>query len=451
MKNLFKDKKWWLDTLKFVGIGIVINAFCFFVCAFTGHCANLQNAYPYYINETYSASGTYNGVSVVTDNINDLYDTYFANYQDFIIQDFITRASLSSSDKFIVTVSEVQYWTSVIEVDFYFYVNPVATSSITDSTIFSQTATSINATRYKYRYQYRPSQNDVVYYSSYGSPVTSEFYIMGSANFQSGRENWGNHFQILQYPLFMVGFDNGFYSANNLPVIAYSGVSIGDFTELPELDSLLDNITNTWEPPSTTTGHALPSTPQENTNNTPFQDRLQMFQYLADTITQNFGNLGYNLQNFFNKIQQKLTDVANSISQNIYNGFKTLMDNIRDFFGSKLDKIIELLSQFTNNATTDFNENWDNSQVKQDFDSISQSVETSFTVWSDTSEPNEFKIPLHVENVAILHCNQVQYIDLGLFSPVLPYIRTIMWALMVYSLVYTIIDSLASYINGGDE
>ena len=463
MKTLFKDKKWWKDTLKFIGIGIVINVFCFFVCAFTGHCANIDDLqFPYYINETYGANGNYGNNVIDTDNVNDIYDTYFRQFEDTYLSSLYTYGEISTDDVILCRVSEISNnlgnSSPRLACTLIVYVNPVCNTNILNNSSFVNTSVSISCEKaFRYQLNFFPNNNSFTHsgngflsssglnYNFFGTP---SIYHLNYTK-PSTQQHWEGY-QIYNYPLIMKG-TNIFYSANNIPIIAFTGVSIGDFTNLPNLDSLLDNITNTWEPPSTTTGHALPSTPQENTNNTPFQDRLQMFQYLADTITQNFGNLGYNLQNFFNKIQQKLTDVANSISQNIYNGFKTLMDNVKDFFGPKLDKIIDLLSQFTNNATTDFNENWDNSQVKQDFDSISQSVETSFTVWSNTSEPNEFKIPLHVENVAILHCNQVQYIDLGLFSPVLPYIRTIMWALMVYSLVYTIIDSLASYISGGDE
>ena len=379
MKELLKDKKWLKETLIIIGIGIVINVCCFFVCSLTGHCANLQNSYPYYINETYSANGTYNGVSIVTDDVNALYNNYFSAYQDFIIQDFITRANISSSDKFIVTVSEVQYWSSVIEVDFNFFVNPTSDTVINENTIFSQTATTIHATRYKYRYQYRHSYNDVVYYSSYGSPVTSDYSIMGSASFQSGRSNWGDFAQILNYPLFMVGFDNGFFNSSNKPIIAYTGVSIGDFVNLPDLDSLLNNISNSWEPPSSVTGHALPSSPTENPNNNDFQNRLQMFQYLGDIITQNFGNLGYNLAKWFNGLQQKLTDGFNSVSQNIWNGFKTLMDNIKDYFGPKLDKIIEVLESIRDKAGY-LSEDFDAEEVADYYEETCSLFELSSTM-----------------------------------------------------------------------
>ena len=442
-----ENKKFLKEVIIILVFGAVIHIALFFLCSITGHCANLQNAYPYYINETYSASGTYNGVSIVTDDINALYNNYFSAYQDFIIEDFMTRANISSSDKFIVTVSEVQYWTSVIEIDLYFYVNPTTDTVINENTIFSQTATTIHATRYKYRYQYRPSYNDVVYYSSYGSPVTSDYAIMGPASFQSGRSNWGDFAQILNYPLFMVGFDNGFFNSSNKPVIAYTGVSIGDFAELPDLDELLNNISNTWEPPSTITGHALPNTPTEQPNNSDFQNRLQMFQYLADTITQNFGNLGYNLKKWFDNLQQKLTDVANSISQNIYNGFKTLMDNIKDFFGPKIDSIIEAISWFFEPLSAEeLADTLNNGAFTSDFLGLSTSAVSFGQGLTAGSEPNSCSFTLDFTNA---------YYNFGVctFSLdwILPFrsgIRLILGCFCVYSLLISIFTSINTYIGG---
>ena len=423
MKNLFKDKKWWKDTFIFLCIGIVINVFCFFVCSFTGHCENSIKRLPY--------DYTWNTTSLSESDINNM----------------LTNASAYID---ISNPNVVIFWGEISDSSWlYNYV-----VAVVDSVTLPQNSTfeSVNLASDSVIFHFSESyigQTDLSSYWADGNqlyaPTQTIFFGSSATIVHPVDFPYSETYRFM--PLWgTVTLNNQIYIGTH-----FSDIDVGEFIDLPSIDNILDNIQNTWEPPSTTTGHALPTTPQENTNNTPFQDRLQMFQYLADTITQNFGNFGYNLQNFFNKIQQKLTDVANSISQNIYNGFKTLLDNVKDFFGPKLDKIIDLLSQLQNNATSDFEENWEDSQVKQDFDSISQSVETSFTVWSNTYEPNEFKIPLHVENVTILHCNQVQYIDLGLFSPVLPYIRTIMWALMVYSLVYTIIDSLANYITGGDE
>lgn len=441
-----KNKAFIKEVIVILVLGLLINAFCFFVCSITGHCANLQNAYPYYINETYTASGTYGNVSIVTDDVNSLYNSYFKENEDFIISDIYTRANLSSSDKIIVTVSEVQPWTSSVDITFNIFVNPTCNTSITESTIFSQTPIQLSCTRYRYSYEYSGSNGTVRYYGSIGSS-TSNFNILGSANFFAGRENWGNYVQILNYPLFMVGYDSGFLSSNNLPVIAYSGVSIGEFAELPSLDELLNNISNTWEPPSTITGHALPNTPTEQPNNSDFQNRLQMFQYLADTITQNFGNLGYNLKKWFDNIQQKLTDVANSISQNIYNGFKTLMDNIKDFFGPKIDAIIDKINWlFEPFSSEELADNLDNGSFSSDILGLTSSVTTFGESLTSGTEPNSCTFTLDFRN-SYYNFGVCEF-SLDWILPMRPGIRLVIGCLCVYSLIVSIFTSINTYIGG---
>ena len=245
--------------------------------------------------------------------------------------------------------------------------------------------------------------------------------------------------------IFNVSVPKDFLTNTEYVLVYNEAINIGDYTDLPPLDEILNNLTDTYTPDYS------PVYPNIDNNKTDLENEKSFFDTLSQGITQNFNNLGSNLQKFFNKIQQKLTDVSNSISTNIHNGFATLMQNIKDFFGPKLDKIIDLLTKLVNDDEEDVKEVWESTQIYQDFDSISQFTSSGFAVWQDTSEPTTYKIPFHVEQIPLLHCDTVQYIDLGLFSPVLPYIRSVMWALMVYSVFYTVVDSLANYINGGDE
>lgn len=167
-----------------------------------------------------------------------------------------------------------------------------------------------------------------------------------------------------------------FYQNNDVCLIGPS-LNIGEFTDLPSLDNILNNISNTWEPPSTTTGHALPSAPTENPNNNDFQNRLQMFDYLKNSINSIVGNLGYNLKNWFDNLSGKMIEGFNSVSQNVWNGFSTLMNNIKDFFGPKIDAIIEKFEYITeepdSEEITDFIET---TSIYSDISSINTSVTT---------------------------------------------------------------------------
>lgn len=144
----------------------------------------------------------------------------------------------------------------------------------------------------------------------------------------------------------MMGSDV-YYTSNNIPVIAYTGVSIGDFTELPPIDDILNNITENFTP---------------HTNNTPptYDSNLSDGENISNSITghstnmnNSINNLGENIKNFFNKLYEKLTNVGNAISTNIHNGFSTLMQNIKDFFGPKLDSINDKLGQLLDHISQD--------------------------------------------------------------------------------------------------
>lgn len=225
------------------------------------------------------------------------------------------------------------------------------------------------------------------------------------------------------------------------------GISVGDFTELPGLDEILNNIQNTWEPPSTITGHALPSQPTENPNNNDFQNRLQMFDYLKDSINAIIGNLGYNIKNWLDNLIGKIVDGFNSVSQNIYNGFKTLMDNIKDFFGAKIDAIIDKFNYITEPLSTqELTDNLNNANFSSDFLGLTTTVSSFASAFTSGTEPSTCSFTLDFSN---------SYYDFGVceFSldwilPFRPGIRLIIGCLCVYSLIVSIFTSLNTYIGG---
>lgn len=225
-------------------------------------------------------------------------------------------------------------------------------------------------------------------------------------------------------------------------------VNPGEFTDLPGLDEILNNIQNTWQPPSNITGHALPSQPSENPNNNDFQNRLQMFDYLKDTLTALIGNLGYNLANWFNALIGKLVEGFNSVSQNIYNGFKTLMDNIKDFFGPKIDAIIDKFNYITEPFNSqELADNLNNGAFSSDFLGLITTVSTFANTFTSATEPQSCSFTLDLRNNG--------YFSFGLltfsFDWILPFrstIRLILGCLCVYSLIVSIFTSINTYIGG---
>lgn len=409
-----KDKKFLKEVITILIIGAIINGFCFFICSITGHCANETNEYfPMTQNDkNFPMTEVFNYVSADFQHNENLDDYYcFMNcwndlsgrWHGYIIfTDFDVMAELNSS-----------------------------------GTSFNmQNATTSGHTMYAYEYQCGTTYS----WKNVWSRGTNT--IQG-LNFESSLYN--SHVSYLS------NYQVDFYVYDYACLLSPdSSISVGDFSDLPNIDEILNNIQNNWEPPSTVTGHALPSTPQENSNNTDFQNRLQMFQYLADTITQNFGNLGYNLAKWFDGLQSKLTQGFNSVSQNIYNGFKTLMDNIKDFFGAKLDFIIEKIAYITEEPDPEeIQDYFESTSAYTDISSIQTSANSFVTSFTGVSEPNDYVITFHVEDISILNQSQPFLLHLNILNPVKTYIRGFLWVVVSYGIFISILDSLPNYINGG--
>lgn len=216
---------------------------------------------------------------------------------------------------------------------------------------------------------------------------------------------------------------------------------IGDFSELPPLDELLNNILNNNTP-------VTPGTPSSvDQNKTDLQNFADFFNNLQNSISSNINSLGANIKSWFDNLQKKLTDVANSISKNIYNGFATLMQNIKDFFGPKLDAIIEKLEYIQEPfSSEELADNLNNADFSSDFLGLITTVSTFSTALTSGTEPNSCSFTLDFTN---------SYYNFGVceFSLdwILPFrslIRLIVGCLAIYSLIISILTSLNTYIGG---
>lgn len=193
------------------------------------------------------------------------------------------------------------------------------------------------------------------------------------------------------------------------------------------------------------------------------QSIADILQYLASYLSQNItgaiNNLGDNIQALGQYIGDLLQYIARSIITNIQYGIQNLFENLQSLFApllNSINEIIDSINQKLDYISQPYDANavsmaFENTSVKNDIDSISQFCSTAFGLFDGISEPSDFKIPLHLENIAILNISQVQYIDLGCINSVKTAIRAIMWCLTTFSLLYTIIDAIPSYISGGDE
>lgn len=164
------------------------------------------------------------------------------------------------------------------------------------------------------------------------------------------------------------------------------------------------------------------------------------FNLLKDNLAGFFEYIGETIQYYGNVILETL----NNFIQNFYDNMANLVQPIFD----KINYIAEPLDQdiiFDNIGTTSLVTNITTIQTAL------TSFQASFT---GVSEPTSYTIPIHLENLpSNWFGNQsTQYIDLGVINgTVKDGLRLFVWAMVTYSLVVTIFDSISNYINGGGD
>lgn len=92
-----------------------------------------------------------------------------------------------------------------------------------------------------------------------------------------------------------------------------------------------------------------------------------------------------------------------------------------------------------------------NSSAYGDITSITGAFSSFKSVFDNTNEPQTYTIPIHLENITILHQTSPQYIDLSVILPVRNLIRTFCWVVITFSLFVTVVDAIPNYLKGGDE
>ena len=420
-----ENKSFLKECLLILFVGIIVNASCFFLCSITGHCENEFYPVSTGVNaplgafteqeilemcNNYSAfPSNYYYVIRVTASPNNFYPLN-ARYDVIVFDRSLYNPDHLATFPISIEVSNNGYFT--------FHLNSLYNNDLYNVKMYYMQSYAGNTSDLQLR------QGAINNLSAY-SPLVDEHTTY----------------------YFNVSIPKD-YVTNTEYVLKYNeSINIGDFTDLPGLDDILNNISNTWQPPSSLTGHALPSSPTENPNNTPFEEKKQFFDYIADTITQNFGNMGYNLSTWFNGLQQKLTEGFNSVSLNIWNGFKTLMDNIKDFFGSKLDFIIDKFDYITKPFdSSELANDLNNSTFASSVLGLIVSIQGFSETFLSGSEPNTCTFTLDFTNA--FYNFGVCTFSLDWLLPIRPIIRLFLGGLCLYSLAVSIFTSLNTYIGG---
>lgn len=439
-----ENKSFLKDILIILIIGIIVNAFCFLIVTIHSKAASDSFNLPFIVpteNDTYNES-----------EVNNCLDAIRQAYPDDDL-----------SGNYIVFKGAETYWwdysTNIPCLTYSFYFIPENTNSSNWGQTGSQiTPTFDNFTLFSNDYIDWMLPSGTRIYSCtyrnigtlYNGVAVNKSSSTGYRRFFSGEvvhiENAKFDFYYYQnYPVYSTTalFTNDNFNNQGafLSVPGSGNLSPGDFTDLPDIDDLLNDITNNYTP------HTNNPPPTYDSSLSDAQNITNAITGHANNINGAINNLGNNIKNWFDNLQDRLTQGFNSVSQNVWNGFKTLMENIKDFFGVKIDFIIEKLEYFTEPLSLEeLTENLNNGAFSSDLLGVFVSVESFKNSFTSGTEPISCSFTLDFSNA---------YYDFGVcnFSldwllPFRPIIRLFLGGLCVYSLIVSIFTSLNTYIGG---
>ena len=420
------NKKFLKEVLIILVIGLVVNGLLFFFCAITGHCEN------------------------VSDTILPYNCANFANTQtclsqgdiDFIINELITRQPQNSNYMPDFDGTDVILWiddanSSWIWVNFIYKPTLVYPLTPSDSFDFSSNYITLSS--------YSNYVGTFVYNSLNGNVGGVTFTYGGNVNFCGSSSSRTSDFGIYlpRYPFYYNG--QPIISDNNKEVFIsrFGNISVGDFIDLPELDSLLNNISNNWSDSSD------PILPSVDSSLSVSENLRNMLSTLQSALVNSQNNIGNSLKQYMNNIQQKLTDVANAILGGIYNGFKTINDNFKDFFGAKLDYIIDKIGYIV--QPLDSSTVLSGLQAQDfysDFNDL-KNYESSISSLLDISEPTDFSLVLHlgqIDDDFISICGD-QEIDISFLHNSIMF-RSFCWVVVCSGLTFIVASGIPSMLRG---
>lgn len=183
-----------------------------------------------------------------------------------------------------------------------------------------------------------------------------------------------------------------------------------------------------------------------------------LLESLIDVVTSLISWLGSNISGEFTNLLSNLHNLFDFLVQGIENGFNKVISAIQDLatdlynnFVSLFEPITQQLSYITASIDTDLIQGEvESTSIMSDYSEVVSIKDSFVSVFTDTSEPSSFTIPIHLENLSMLNVG-TQYIDLSVINPVKSALRTFIWVIVSFGLVVTIIDSIPNYINGGGD
>ena len=197
-----------------------------------------------------------------------------------------------------------------------------------------------------------------------------------------------------------------------------------------------------------------PPTVDTSTIETLIQSEINTIKSIIEWLAENIHGI---IENLSNNIYQGLIFIGKCviyygdlIIDNIQNMIKTFYDNMVSLFeniGNTVSSLQDMINEPLNTSLLSHQLN--NSAFITAWRSTKSEITGFFGKFSDVSQPEN--VIFEIDLTGLWLDMGVSYIDFSILSPVLPYIRLVLGAILLYELIVTIITGINSYIGGNSS
>lgn len=443
-----KSDNFWdrlVNTLLFLLSGFILMLCALILFSTKGHCSTISEA---------NGSLPYKKSQILT-------------YNSFMTNDILERLRTLNlpidDNKYVLMYSDhspfTQYpqYNNQYDVTYYFFLLPVEEfNSVYDGYNFYLNNLAVTLTPNSYYYYIGVTCDLTSNFEliairppSY-TPYATSLYNSGMFGHVPSVDNISGFTFTSMSPVY---FNTDFYSVNDVLVLDYTEQSFvhyeGHATPPDEFDE-----------PIYPTGSTIPShvphltinnytwttapTPDLSTLEKTAESTYNLLKWLCDNLLGALTNLVNNIGAIGQYIGETIQYYGNLIIKNIQNGITTFYNNMVSLFepiSSALDYISQPL-QVEEVVTA-----MQSTAIHTDIVSVVNLSNTAFGIFGTVSEPSEFKIPLDLTGITILHQTQPFYIDLGWINSAKSYIRAFMWCVVTFGLLYSIIIGIPSMLK----
>lgn len=411
-----KEKNFWDKLVKVLYIGLII-----FIClidmlivfSIKGHCASELDYFPMFQNENNHFS-EYDKTSIENrfDAENNYIFAYFSGYQAGYGERMkVFHILVVPKNSGIIIYGEK--FNNLYQFSIYGGGGTLANNMCYQYSILEQ----------NWKYEYSDSL------SSFQNLQSSNYN--NSIDYVSNIQIMTNNTSSAQVVLF---YDDG--------VTIPDGDTARDDMEKPDIDDYIPSWNNRPSFDGSTVENALSSIwditiwTAENTRDT----IKGVGQFVGDTLRWTSQKIIDSIRSKIDEIKTGIVNAINNVSAFVQD-IKGFVSDIKGFVSYVAEPLDVSAVQNTIIGSTAFG----------DVSTITGAFADFKGVFDSTSEPSEYKIPIHLENIAILNQTQAQYFDLSIIANQRPLIRAFCWVVTTFSLFVTVVDALPNYLKGGDE